>query len=194
MSIATLVEGDGEVAALPVLLRRFVAIANPPDSIDIQPPIRLPSEAFLDPAKLLRMLRIAEADREERHLTLILRDADDHCPVALAARISGAIAEAILGADVFIVVAQSEYESWFIAAAPSLAGKRGLPENLDCPGNHEAIRGAKEWIADRMPVNRKYHETRDQPAFTQAMDLTLARQNRSFRRLHDRVLAFLRGA
>ncbi len=191
-SIATIVEGHGEVKALPVLLRRLQVVAEFSDYLDIQSPIRIPADAFFDSNKLSKYLEIAIADREDRHLVLLLRDADDECPVEVANNILAIVAE-IAKVEVLVVVAKCEYESWFIAAAPSLAGKRGLPNDLSVPGNHHSIRGAKEWLSRRMGQRRTYGETVDQPAFSGLMDLNMACANPSFRRFHDRVLAFLRG-
>ena len=191
-SIATIVEGHGEVKALPVLLRRLQGVAEFNGYLDIQSPIRIPADAFFDSKKLSRALQIAIADREERHLVLLLRDADDDCPVELAKNILSFVGE-IDKVEVLVVVAKCEYESWFVASAPSLAGKRGLPDDLSVPANHHSIRGAKEWLSSRMGQRRSYGETVDQPALSELMDLGMACQNPSFRRFHDRVLAFLRG-
>ena len=192
LSIATIVEGHGEVKAIPVLIRRLQGIAEYYDFLDIQSPIRITADAFLDSKKLSKYLEMAIADREERHLVLLLRDADDKCPVELASAILGAAA-GLRMVDVLVVIAKCEYESWFIAAAPSLAGKRGLPDDLSTPENHQLIRGAKEWLSSKMGQRRSYGETVDQPAFSELMDLDMARANPSFRRFHDRVLAFFRG-
>ena len=96
--------------------------------------------------------------------------------------------------NIIVVVAKAEYESWFLAAAPSLAGGRGLRIDLQSPEDHESIRGAKEWLNPNMVrPNQRYGETIDQAAFTEIMDLDQACRNASFRRLYDRILAFLRG-
>ncbi len=43
ITVATIVEGDGEVAALPVLLRRLGVWLSPALTFDIPPPIRVRS-------------------------------------------------------------------------------------------------------------------------------------------------------
>ena len=75
------------------------------------------------------------------------------------------------------VLAKTEYEAWFLAAAGSLAGQRGLDEILEPPDNPEAIRGAKGWLNARMPRGRGYRETIDQTAFTATFDMAAARQS-----------------
>jgi len=74
-----------------------------------------------------------------------------------------------------------EYEAWFLSAAASLRGKRGLPEDLASPPAAELIRDAKGWLSDRMP--RGYSPTTDQPALTAAFDLAEARHASSFDKL-----------
>jgi len=192
LSIASIVEGHGEVQALPVLLRRFQSIANPPEPVDIQPPIRMHSESFFDLEKLARYLQIASADPADRHLILLVRDADEACPVQVSARIQGLLRDHA-HLNILTVVTQTEYESWFLAAIPSIAGTRKLPSNLVRPENHDSIRGAKEWLSRHMGTSACYSETIDQPAFSATIDLDQARENPSFRRFQDRVLAFLRG-
>jgi hypothetical protein len=79
-----------------------------------------------------------------------------------------------------VVLACQEFETWFIAAARSLRGKRGLPEDLEIPDLPEGIRGAKEWLRNRMPKHRPYAETVDQPALAAEFDLQEARRAPSF--------------
>jgi hypothetical protein len=63
----------------------------------------------------------------------------------------------------------------FLAAAESIAGQRGLPSNLIAPPDPERIANAKGWLRGRMPPNRKYSQTSDQPALTAVFDLDIAR-------------------
>ena len=87
-----------------------------------------------------------------------------------------------------------EYEAWFLASLPSIAGKDvagafTLPANTAYAGDVESISGVKEWITRQIPVvggRRRiaYDERRDQLAMTRLIDPALARANsRSFRRM-----------
>jgi hypothetical protein len=87
------------------------------------------------------------------------------------------------------VLAYREFETWFLAAAQSLRGQRGLPSDLDPPDAPEAIRGAKEWLGKNMP--RKYRETLDQPALTNMFDLNTARQVDSFDKCYREIMRLL---
>lgn len=71
-----------------------------------------------------------------------------------------------------VVLAKCEYEAWYLAAAVSLQGHRGLPQNFAPPPEPERIRGAKERLASQMRGN--YSEVTDQPALTALLDLRAA--------------------
>ncbi len=82
-----------------------------------------------------------------------------------------------------VILAQMEYEAWFLAAALSLRGQQGLAATLEPPPDPEAHSGAKEWLRRHMEGSRSYKETVDQPALTRLFDLTAARQTASFDKL-----------
>lgn len=90
-----------------------------------------------------------------------------------------------------VVLAKAEFESWFLAAAATIAGHRGLPLPLVAPADPESIRDAKGWLSARMPAGRSYSETLDQPALTSLFDLAKARQARSFDKLWRDVTSML---
>lgn len=64
--------------------------------------------------------------------------------------------------------AKQEFENWFLMAARSLRGHRGLPSDLEPPSEPEAVRDAKGWLSQRMPD--RYSETLDQPALAAVFD------------------------
>jgi hypothetical protein len=112
---------------------------------------------------------------------LVVLDADEDCPAVLGPSLkSRALA---ITHDVSIVIPKYEFETWFLAAARSLRGKRGLHDGLLPPADPEGIRGAKEWLTRNMVPGRKYSSSVDQAALAAGMDLTAARSCRSFDRL-----------
>lgn len=187
MAVATIVEGDGEVAALPVLLRRLANWLTPevPTPV-ILPPIRVPRDRLLQrPAELSRHLQLAAAKSGTDGWILILLDADDDCPATLGADLRQRAQAMVPHRRVAVVLANREFEAWFIAAAPSLEGVRGFSMGPEPRPQAEVPRDAKGWIKLRMP-GRAYGPTTDQPALAAKMDLDLARTNsRSFRKLAD---------
>lgn len=185
IQVACVVEGDGEVAAVPLLLRRLAFWKTPEFAIRIQTPIRVRRDRFLNrDDEFRRHLLLAASKAGAGGLVLVLLDADDECPAAagplLRARVSAVIPHRMHA----VVFANREFEAWFIAGAASLRGIRGFQcSEIDCNADAESPRNAKGWIGERMPA-RSYHETTDQPAFTSVMDLELVYQrSRSFRKL-----------
>src|SRR5262249_12262337 len=146
-----IVEGDGEVQALPVLIRKIASRIDPGLSIHIPRPVKL-GRARMDARSddLERMIRVAMTHLQPPRALLVLLDADDDPdPTALASRLLVRVEAARSDVPSAVVVAVREYEAWFLAAAESLAGRRGLPDGLLPPPNPEAIRDAKGWLRDR---------------------------------------------
>lgn len=181
-TIVCIVEGDGEVRALPLLLRRL-AEANGVYDLSVSTPIRVHRDQFLRrPEEFERKLVLASA-KADGGAVLVLLDADDDCPMQLARDIAARGAAFVSTATLHVAIANREYEAWFLAAAQSLAGKRGLGDDLQAPVEPDDIRNAKGWLSQRMAEGR-YHEVSDQPALTAVFDLEQARQrSRSFRKL-----------
>ncbi|MBC8742662.1 DUF4276 family protein [Paraburkholderia sp. UCT31] len=183
--IASIVEGDGEVSALPILLRRMAAQWSPDTVINPLQPIRVRRDKFLNKEeKFRRQLLLAAAKTGEDGWILIVLDADDDCPARLGQKIFERARQYVPHRRLSVVLANREFEAWFIAAAPSLDGARGFSiapsELLDA----ETPRNAKGWMREHMQSGT-YSEILDQPAFTARMDLQQALDNsRSFRKLH----------
>lgn len=184
MRIACIVEGDGEVAALPVLLRRMTQWRSPQTYPDVPPPIRVHRDRFLNrDEEFRRHLLLAAAKCGENGWILVLLDADDDCPATLGANILKRAQALVPHRPVSVVLANREFEAWFIAAAPSLHGCRGFTFDPQDSTEPEVPRDAKGWIKKRM-ASRSYGETTDQPAFTARMDLQQVHaRSRSFRKL-----------
>jgi len=183
IKVSTVVEGGGEVVALPVLLRRIQEWVDPSIYVNILPPIKVKRDRFIGKEdEFRRYVALAGAKCEINGWVIILMDADDDCPVKLGKELL-VRAKTVLGHDrVSVVLANREYEAWFIAAAKSLSGYRGFSlakgEEVADP---DRPRNAKGWMGERMGG---YSETLDQPAFSAIMDLQLAfDRSRSFRKL-----------
>ena len=183
--IVSIVEGDGEVDALPVLLRRLMTWRPPASYGEVAPPIRVQKDRFLNKeTDFRRFLQLAAAKCGDDGWLLILLDADDDCPASKGKEILDRATEVIPHRRIAVVLANREFEAWFLAAARSLDGLRGfaldqLPEDFDA----ERPRDAKGWMRQRMRSGR-YSEMLDQPAFTARFDLQQAYDNsRSFRKL-----------
>ena len=128
-----------------------------------------------------------------RQPVLVLLDADDDCPKDLAERLKARCHAKHADLTISIVIAKREYEAWFLAAARSLAGQRGLAEQLDPPLDPESVQGAKEWLTVRMRPDQSYSPTRHQSAYSDLIDLSEARRARSFRKLEKELGRLLGG-
>lgn len=183
MKIATIVEGDGEVVALPVLLKRLSQWLTPGAKVSVETPIRVRRDRFLNRSdEFERYLKLAAAKCGKFGWVLILLDADDACPATMSNIVAQRAREAIGHKEVAVVFANREYEAWFIAAASSLHGCRGFSAmTQDAMVEAEVIRDAKGWIKQHMLGSYK---TLDQKEFSQRIDLQAAHANsRSFRKL-----------
>ena len=185
MRVVSIVEGDGEVAALPVLLRRLGEWRTPGIYLDVAVPIRVHRDRFLNKDdEFKRFLLLAAGKCGEDGWILIMLDADDACPAEMGRDILDRARTCVPHRQISVVLANREYEAWFIAAAESLSGHRGFQCNLaESIVDAETPRDAKGWLKERMSGGT-YGEVTDQPAFSARLDLQQAHdRSRSFRKL-----------
>jgi hypothetical protein len=186
--IVSIVEGHGEIKTVPLLVRRIAQ--------DMNLFVHAPQAMRLSRGKmkndLPRMLALARAEikqADEQGGVLIVLDADDDCPAKLGIELKAKAQVAFADLPAVIAVANKEFEAWYLAAALSLRGQRGLPINLEPPTNPETIRNAKGWLAERMAQG--YTETLDQVALAAKIDFSQAENAPSFRRFRQRVAELL---
>ncbi|HUE03350.1 MAG TPA: DUF4276 family protein [Bryobacteraceae bacterium] len=181
--VACIVEGQGDFNAAPVLLKRLVKFVNQDVYADVRP-FRVGRNKLALPGELERAVELAGRG-------LILIDSDDDCPKELAPRLLARATGTSSGRwTVGVVLAKSEFESWFIAAAESIAGHAGLWPDLRAPSDPESIRDAKRWLQEAMPPGRRYSPTVDQPSLAGKFDLSAARRAPSFDKLNRDVEEF----
>ncbi|OFZ81997.1 MAG: hypothetical protein A2583_01275 [Bdellovibrionales bacterium RIFOXYD1_FULL_53_11] len=189
---ACIVEGHGEVSALPVLIRRMINERNLSFDFEIPTPFRLPRGRFTKKEDFRRAVDFSSRKIAGSGAIIVLLDADDDCPVDLKNMLFGFIAEMNKNISVKIIIAKREFETWFVAAARSLAGKRGLSDVLDPPSQSEDIRDAKGWLGRKMIQGCTYSETVDQPAFAGVFDMAEARRNsKSFNKFFQDICSLL---
>ena len=181
LNLGCIVEGYGDVAAVPELVRRFQQVLDPGIGLEIRPPTRARRCELVKEGEIER-----QVDRLVRQLAapraiLILIDADEDCPAELGPEILDRAKKARpdIPHAIGVVLAKYEYEAWFLAATESLRGERGLAEDLPKVENPEGVRGAKEFLKKHMRGSRKYSERLDQPAMTAIFDMQMAREHSS---------------
>ncbi len=193
--IVSIVEGHGELDAVPILLRRIAAAALPAGAVDVRSPIRVDRRKIVKAAELERAVELAARKAGAGGRILILLDAEDDCPAELAPDLLRRARAARGDRAIRVVLAKTEYEAWFLAAADSIAGQHGIDEAATPPADPEAVTGAKEWLTRCMPAGRSYRPTRHQAALTKMFDLDAARRSApSFDKLWRDVTALLKPA
>lgn len=179
---APIVEGHGEVDAVPALIHR-IASGYGAATVRVNTPIRVKAGSFLNDADYFsRYLTLASSKAaQEGGIVIILLDCEDECPARLGPELLARAKNIRADVKTVVILAAREFETWFLTAAPSLQGLRGLPADLQPPVDPMRIRDAKGWLADRMDVN--YDPITHQLEFVRAFDLAQARANRSFDRM-----------
>jgi hypothetical protein len=176
--LAIIVEGHGEREAVPVLIRRIAAEINPALSIEICSSQRIPETKLLKADETRNAIEYAARKIGGKGGIVIIVDCDrkNGCPAKDGPALLKRANKIRPDVPISVILAKKEFESWFIAAAASIRGKRGLSSTLEEVADPESIRGAKEWLSDRMPPHFPYSETTDQPALTALFDMALARK------------------
>ncbi len=197
--IVPIVEGHGEVAAVPILLREWLRFRRY-RNVEVHPagPVVAGGKGNLVAAydRILgrgveHFVRSAWLRRPD--VILILLDADEDCPKTLASDLlARARTQVPPDCPIAVVVANREYEAWFLAAFASAKFRRplmiqgfrlerqSLPRGMDV----EAVANCKDRIAGLIGLG-KYEERIHQPALTRLLPFTpgMTRRSRSFRKL-----------
>ena len=178
ISIGCIVEGHGEVKAVPTVIRRIASELDPSIVVDIPPPLRVPKTKLVkaELGELERSVEIMANKLRDKRAIVVLIDSDKDCPAELGPSLLERAKKARSDMFIAVVLAKMEFEAWFIAAAESLRGHRGLPIDLESPPNPEDIGDAKGWLERRMEGGRKYSETIDQPALSAIFDFEQAQK------------------
>jgi len=176
-TIVPLVEGHGEVRAVPELFRRIIAAINLGVRIEIGRPVRQPREKLLKDSELHRALDLAAHEVGQNGAIFILIDSEGACPAEAGPELLARARAARSDQRISVVLAHKEFEAWFLASAASLRGFRGLRDDVENHGDPESVQGCKEWLTTQMPMTSRYSPTADQAAFAMTFDMELARRN-----------------
>ena len=183
--IASVVEGHGEVEALPVLIRR-ICEEQGEYGHEVGKPHRIHRPEMHTP-KVLAAVRIQRARVGKNGIVVVLYDADDD--EWEAAKKS---TQEQLGQErAVIAVAVREYEAWFLAALESLGESRAIKRGARFDADPEQPRNAKKQL--ELHMTESYRETLHQPKFSALMDLDLLRRRSpSYGRFEDDLAAALK--
>jgi hypothetical protein len=181
LHIAPIVEGHGECECIRILVERVWRELLGGQYVEVLKPIRSTRGRLVKPEEVRRAVTIALQKLEnicstdDMAAVLLLLDADEDCPAHLGPQLLACARNVNPKADVFCVLANVEYETWFVAAAESLGEYLDLSRDASIAENPEELRLAKAWVESRFK-GTKYSETQDQPRMTSAMDLALCRR------------------
>jgi Domain of unknown function (DUF4276) len=180
------VEGDGEVEAMPKLLGRMCA------ALELH--TLAGWKTWRDPCALKSdAQQRACVDAVRRRFPtcarlLITADLEDECPRREALRLATSLTALHAPFPIAVLLFYREYETMFVACADRLAGKaigdgpmlRTVRADARAPDDPEARRGAKEYLRGFFDNSSRsgYKETVHQALLTAALDLTELRTHR----------------
>ena len=192
LRIVPVVEGDGEVTAVPALISRVLSHHSCYTHIVGSPKNAHGRGNLTVAGGLEKFVRYAARERD-CGAVLVLLDSEGDCPVTLACDLAARASALQLEQPVVIVVAHCCYENWLLAGIQTIRGQEldGRPGvAVDAPDlpDPEGVASPKNWLTERMGRGRAYKETEDQVAMTRLLDVSdVYTKARSFKRLVDAV-------
>lgn len=175
--IVPIVEGiKSETQSVPLLLRRILHETYEKYDLQIAKPIFSHRYTIVKSGELERVITFAQNKHPELSGIMVILDADDDCPAETGPALKQRAVVHAANLPVSVVLANKEFESWFLGALESLRGERGIPHSVNNVLDSEGIRDAKEKLSSFM-VDRYYKDVDDQPALVTKMNLEMARQN-----------------
>lgn len=180
LKVVPIVEGHGDVAAVPVLLRRCAEHFYSTVTVDVLTPVGQPRDRLVKNKDecLVRSVQLAQAKLiqhqvpESMSWILVIVDADDDCAATLGPAMLKAVASAGVTIPVSVTLAVREFETWLVGGANTLTDQLRETDPPDAP---EASGARKGWIEKRIRTP-KYSETVDQPRLAAAFDLGRCRK------------------
>lgn len=190
MKIVPIVEGHGDVEAVPVLLRRWCSAEGV--AAEIARPHRLARGKLAQEAEVRRRMQLIAKETIPGDAVLAIFDADEDCPATLAPRVLSWLQSERPDRSSGVVMATAEFEAWYVASAQSLVARGKLLAGTQPHAQPESVRDAKGWLTSRM--RSRYSETVDQPSFAALFDFDEARACSSFRKLERELRRLLGGS
>ena len=175
-TIAAIVEGHGEEAALRPLIYNIIASGDGLVYPNIVQPYREPWGSLVNkPDDLERCAEIVLREGGSNSRLLVLLDADGNCPAELGPKLLERLTHRFSHRLISVTVADWEYESWFVASAESIAEFIGADTAIEVPDTIEGIVDPKRWLEANI-LKRRYKETVDQAPFSNHIDVPVARR------------------
>ncbi|MBM4396618.1 MAG: DUF4276 family protein [Deltaproteobacteria bacterium] len=205
--IIAIVEGHGEQTAVPRLLSRWFRHRNFRNFVTPDLAVRAAGCGALkrphDAEHELGVEHYVEIALRGRPAgILIVVGADDECATRSRTPAGTGLGPEMLArakavaphVPIGVVIANREYEVWFLAALDGLK-RRGLVPARATLARGTRVEGKGKALFERL-LGRKYEETIDQPDFSDCLPFTgaMARRSRSFRKLLKELESLTRKA
>jgi hypothetical protein len=180
--IQPIVEGHGEVPAVPVLIRKLGELMGIP-YVAVGVPFLSKHSQLAQKDGLQRVISRAR-EEPDCEAIFVLFDADDDCPKTEAPKLLKWAEEAAAPLPCALVMANREYEAWLLGCLEVLLRARGIRLAQPYDGNPEIKRDAKGELENRFGRGFHYIGKKDQPAFTALADWSVVHERcRSFRKM-----------
>lgn len=190
--ILPIVEGDGDVAAVPVLLRRILQAHSrfdvqilPPHKRGELPKVKANFERFFKTAALENVPVLCVLDFDCAHCLDAIKDEQELKEQAKKFH-------PLIDFEACFIV--KEFESLFLC--DEMGTRKVLPSIIKStvfPANPEEIRPAKEWLSRAQPSGTAYKPTVHQAKLAAAVDLKVLRaKSPSYQRLESALLRLIK--
>lgn len=163
LRVVPIVEGHGDEVAVRILIERLWLDVLGGEHVEVLQPVRKPKTKLVKGPELRRAidlaaLKLGAANTGIPALILVLVDADADPPCQLCPHLLAEARKGNAHLDIACVVANVEYETWFVAAARSLARFLDMGSHVEIPEDPEKTRSGKGWVKSRRR-NLGYSET-----------------------------------
>ena len=176
LNLGCIVEGHGDVAAVPELLQRIWHELRPDFYLKTRDPWRIGRYKLVKSGELEQAVERLARQLPSPRAILILIDAETDCPGRLGPELLARAQAARPDIPTGLVLAKHEFEAWFLAAIESLREQCGIAGDVEQVADPEAVRNAKGFLTHAMRGSRAYSERIDQRALATAFDMHTARQ------------------
>src|SRR3954449_7868093 len=106
--LACIVEGDGDVEAVPMAIRKIAQEIDPRLSLKIHYPIRVPRTKLVKPGELERYIELAARRAGTGGAIFVVLDSDDDCPANLGPELLARARKARSDLPIRVVLAKRE--------------------------------------------------------------------------------------
>ena len=171
--IVPIVEGHGELRAMPILIRRVLEAQGILTGVQVLKAIRERRGTLLRQGGVERLAQAARRKARSEARVLVVLDADDDCAATLGPQLQSRLERELGSRDGAAVLAVREYENWLISHA---AGLSRDPRQHQAAGNPESVLDTKRWLNDRRTAKHRYDPVKDQARLTELVDLQVVRE------------------